>query len=105
MTGYGNNNWNPHSMHSHHLKQAIRRDSNFVGLISIAQVILLQVISVVLILGLSSIGIADPTDSRYFGLGNTGFLLFYSIIYIVAIGLPAHNRADCAPQDKPVFRP
>ena len=89
MTGYGNNNWNPHSMHSHHQKQAIRRDSNFVGLISIAQVILLQVISVVLILGLSSIGIADPTDSRYFGLGNTGFLLFYSIIYIVAVGLPA----------------
>lgn len=88
MTGYGNSNWNPNYQHDYQLRQAIRRDSNFAGLLAVTQTILLQFVFFALFLVLSAAGILNSSDGKYYGLGNTGFLLLYSIIYIIGVGFP-----------------
>ncbi len=83
-----NNNWNPPVQYDYQQKKIIRRDANFAGLVAVSQTVLLQAVYIVLVLGLSAIGIIRPID-KYYGLGNTGFLLLYSIAYIIGVGFPA----------------
>lgn len=86
--GNYNNNWNTQAQYDYHQKRIIRQDANFAGLVAVAQTVLLQLVYIVLVFGLSAIGIIKPVD-QYYGLGNTGFLLFYSIAYIIGVGFPA----------------
>jgi membrane protease YdiL (CAAX protease family) len=86
--GYNNYNWDHHNSNNNQHKHIIRRDSNFVGLVAVSQTVLLQLLFTIMFIGFSAVGILNPNSDKYFGVDNTGFLLFYSIVYIIGVGLP-----------------
>lgn len=67
---------------------ALRRDANFAGAVTITQTLLLQLFFSLVIVALVMTKIADATDTQYYGLGNTRFLLLYAFSYAVGMGLP-----------------
>lgn len=95
MTEYNANGWYPQSGYDQQV-HALRRDSNFVGIIVLCQTVLLQVVFLALFYGFAALGIIKSSADQYYGLGNIGFLLFYSLSYIIGVGLPAPIAAVIA---------
>ncbi|NLN81288.1 MAG: CPBP family intramembrane metalloprotease [Clostridiales bacterium] len=88
MTGYNANEWQPYTQDEDKLRN-LRRDSNFVGFISIAQLMLLQLTFIIILYILAAVGVVKSFNDEYYGLGSTSFLILYSLSYTIGMGLPA----------------
>ena len=89
MQGYNSGGWMPPDPNAANQKQALRRDANFVGIIAFSTTLLLQLMFFMVFFILSLLGVSQPGTDIYYGLGSIGFLITYSIIYCIGIGLPA----------------
>lgn len=89
MQGYNAGGWIPPNSNEAQQKRALRNDSNFAGVVAFSIMILLQLMFFMVFFMLSILGISQPGKDIYYGLGSAGFLIIYSIIYCVSIGLPA----------------
>lgn len=82
------NGWVPDGGYRIQPGRELRRDSNFVGIITISQTVLLQLSFVILLIPLGMAGVVQPAE-QYYGMGKTAFLIFYSFAYALGMGLPA----------------
>ena len=89
MQGYNTGGWMPPNPKAANQKQALRRDANFVGAVAFSTTLLPQLMFFMAFFLLSMLGISQPGTDKYYGLSSTGFLIIYSIIYCIGIGLPA----------------
>ncbi|MDD2417727.1 MAG: type II CAAX endopeptidase family protein [Oscillospiraceae bacterium] len=89
MTGNYMNDWQQNGGYYMPPTRQLRRDSNFVGIAVLTQIILLQLSFVLVIFALWFSGIIEVQNDQFYGLGNIGFLVIYSFAYIIGMGLPA----------------
>ncbi|MDD2361765.1 MAG: type II CAAX endopeptidase family protein [Oscillospiraceae bacterium] len=88
MTENYNNGWQQNGDYYMPPARQLRRDSNFVGITVLTQLILLQISFLFIIFALAFSGIISVGTDQYFGLGNIGFFIVYSLAYAVGMGLP-----------------
>ena len=71
-------------------RKRLRSDANFAGYIMLLLVASFQLTFPLFLLILNAAGVVsgEAIYDPYLGLGNTGYLLIYSVVYIVAMGAP-----------------
>lgn len=71
-------------------RKRLRSDANFAGYMMLLLVATFQVTFPLILLLLTATGVVsgEAIYDQYLGLGNTGYLLLYSVVYIVAMGTP-----------------
>ena len=87
------NGWVPDGGYRIQPGRELRRDSNFVGIITISQAVLLQLSFVILLIPLGMAGVVQPAE-QYYGMGKTAFLIFYSFAYALGMGLSFFIHAN-----------
>lgn len=85
-TGYPPNTWDMRAGEQRDLKQ----DANFIGAGSIFLTLFMQFTFTIILVPFIIFGIipAENLEDSYLGLGNTGYLLLYGVVYTICMGVP-----------------
>ncbi len=94
-------NWPPVWLSPQQMEsKRLRRDAGYVGLSMLGLTAGMQLTYTILTIGLCLLGILDFENitDEFLGLSNTHYLMFYSLVYTVAMALPTVLVAICFKQ-------
>ena len=88
---------NPQQTRMDEEKHLLKRDATYIGVLSIALTLVMELAFTALVLTLISIGLFSPEqlEDPYLGLGNTAYMLMYSGVYVFALLVPAVIVSIC----------
>ncbi|MCI9413590.1 MAG: CPBP family intramembrane metalloprotease [Clostridiales bacterium] len=79
----------PHDPQNAAARSTLRREGDFLGTGMLLLLLMMQLTFSVFLQFMLFFGWVSPENTDgYWGLGNTGFLLFYAVVYAVAMGVP-----------------